>query len=181
MTKNDNPSKLLWIDLEMTGIDPSKQRIIEVAAIVTDFNLHEIARYDSIIHQPDPVLDNAEDWPKENMQGLFEQVRKTHKNEGTVVDELEEFISKYFHGEPAVLAGNSIHQDRRFIRRWWPRIEALLHYRMLDVSTLKVWIQGAHGQQFEKSEQHRAQGDIEESIEELRWALELLAADNSKD
>ncbi len=175
MSKQDIPSKLLWVDLEMTGLEPEKQRIIEVAIVVTDFSFSEVARYESVIHQPEPVLANAEPWCKENLADLFEQVRRAEKNESTVVDEIVQFIEDNFGDEPAVLAGNSIHQDRRFIRQWWPRIEAKLHYRMFDVSSFKIWLQGAHAQQFEKTEQHRALGDIEESIEELKWCLSQLS------
>ena len=174
MTENDIPTKLLWVDLEMTGLEPSKQHIIEVAALVTDFELNEVARYEAVIHQPEPILDAAEDWPKENMQQLFDEVRQSDKNEGTVVDELEAFIQEHWNEERAVLAGNSIHQDRRFIRKWWPRIDALLHYRMFDVSSYKIWVQGTTGEQYVKGEKHRAMGDIEESIEELKWSLDQL-------
>lgn len=174
MNNSDTPSKLLWVDLEMTGLDPNTQHIIEVAAIVTDFELNEIARYDAIIHQPHEVLDGAEDWPKENMQELFEAVRTAEKNQAQIVAEMATFISEHWGEEPAILAGNSIHQDRRFIRTRWPEIERLLHYRMFDVSTLKIWVQGALGKEYEKSEKHRALGDIEESLAELKWSLEQL-------
>lgn len=180
MRENDVPAKLLWVDLEMTGLDPNSQRIIEVAALVTDFSLAETARYEAVIHQPEPVLDRAEAWPKQNMHRLFDEVRRSQKNEATVVDELVTFIGEHFADEPAVLAGNSIHQDRRFIRQWWPRIEEKLHYRMLDVSSFKIWVQGALGQEMQKSETHRARDDIEESIAELKWCLASLAAVNRK-
>ena len=178
MTENDVPSKLLWVDLEMTGLDPQKQRIIEVALVVTDFNFQESARYEAVIHQPEPVLEHADQRPRENMQELFNDVRSSNKNEARVVDELVSFINSNFGSEPAVLAGNSIHQDRRFIRQWWPRVEELLHYRMLDVSSMKIWVQGRLGLKFEKTEKHRALGDIEESIEELKWCLEQLSSGN---
>ncbi len=176
MNKTDFPTKLLWVDLEMTGLDPEKQRIIEVAVLVTDFELNELARYEAVIHQPEPVLEAAEDWPRENMSELFDQVRNAEKNEGTIVDDLEALIMEHFGDEPATLAGNSVHQDRRFIRQWWPGIEQLLHYRMLDVTTLKIWVGGSMDKQFEKGEQHRALEDIEESIVEFKWCLEQLAS-----
>lgn len=170
--KNDVPVKLLWIDLEMTGLDPAVQRIIEVALIVTDFQLNEIASYEAVIHHADSVFENAEQWPKEHMQQLFEASKNADKDEEVVKGELEAFIEKHFGSEPVVLAGNSIHQDRRFIRQWWPGVEARLHYRMMDVSSFKIWVQGTTEEQYMKQERHRAMDDIRESIAELRWSLE---------
>ncbi len=168
---NDLPTKLLWIDLEMTGLNPTTQRIIEVAALVTDFEFNQLDKYEAVIHQPDSILDAAEQWPRENMQDLFDQVRDSQVGEEQVIAELAELIQRNFGDEPAVLAGNSIHQDRLFIRQWWAPVEKKLHYRMLDVSTLKIWIQGSQGEAFAKQEKHRALEDIEESIDELKWAL----------
>lgn len=174
MTENDIPNKLLWMDLEMTGLDPSTQRIIEVACIVTDFECTELARFQAIIHQPDRVLNAAEDWPKAHMQQLFAESRESEKREEDVANELATFIVAHFADEPAVLAGNSIHQDRRFIRQWWPSVEKKLHYRMFDVSSFKIWVQGTSQEQYAKQETHRALSDIEESIAELKWCLERL-------
>ena len=173
MKESDIPSKLLWIDLEMTGLDPS-QRIIEVAVIVTDSNLNELERFEAILHQDQIVLENAEEWPKQNMQELFKQVSQSENSEEEVQSKLVELIRNQFGDEPAVLAGNSIHQDRRFIRRWWPQVEELLHYRMLDVSSLKIWLQASQQKQYDKNETHRAMDDILESIEEFKWSLEQL-------
>ena len=162
--------KLLWIDLEMTGLDPATQRIIEVAAVVTDYQLNELGSYEAIINQSDSTLDNAEDFPKEafgKSGGLFEQVAASDKSESDVESELLAFINQHF-AEPAILAGNSIHQDRRFIRQWWPCVEGQLHYRMLDVSSWKVWRQGLGQPIYGKKESHRALEDIRESILELR-------------
>lgn len=172
------PTKLLWIDLEMTGLDAQAQRIIEVAALVTDFELNELARLERIIHQSDAVLENAEAWPKENMAELFDQVRASTHAEADVQAELCQLVETHFGSEKAILAGNSIHQDRKFIKQWWTDLEKLLHYRMLDVSTLKVWLQGSKQAVFEKSETHRAMDDILESIAEFKWALEALKHDS---
>lgn len=180
MTENDIPTKLLWVDLEMTGLDPAKQRIIEVAALVTDFNFVELDRFEMIIHQPEEVLQAAEDWPKENMKELFDLVRKSEHHEEDVIDAFCDFIKTNFGDERAVLAGNSIHQDRRFIRQWWTQVDNLLHYRMFDVSTLKMWIQGTMQKEFIKGDSHRALDDIQESIDEFRWSLEQLAAQNNE-
>ena len=167
-------SPLVWIDLEMTGLDPESQRIIEVAVLVTDFELNELGRLERIIHQSDAVLENAEAWPKENMASLFDQVRESKHVEADVQAELCQLVQVHFGNEKAILAGNSIHQDRKFIRQWWADLESLLHYRMLDVSTLKVWLQGSKQVVFDKSETHRAMDDILESIAEFKWALEVL-------
>ncbi len=173
MNENDIPSKFLWMDLEMTGLSPL-QRIIEVAVIVTDSQLHELARYEAIIYQDEEVLANAEDWPKQNMQELLEEVRHSTNTESDVRVEINNLIKRHFGSEKAVLAGNSIHQDRRFIRQWWPDIDSQLHYRMLDVSAFKIWVQTTSKKEFGKAETHRALDDILESIDELKWCLSEL-------
>jgi len=175
------PTRLLWVDLEMTGLDPANQRIIEVAALVTNFELKEIARYESVVRQPVSVLENAEEWPKQNMAELFEKVKVAEKDEPTIIDELVSFIELNFPNEKAILAGNSISQDRLFIKQWWKPVDDLLHYRMFDVSSFKVWIQGVSGEEYVKKKQHRALSDIEESIDELKWSLDKLTANNCKD
>lgn len=169
-------TKLLWVDLEMTGLDPERHVITEVAAEVTDWNFNTLGTYEAIIFHPDDVLDQANDWTKaqDAVSGLFNQVRTEGRPEQDVQRELAEFIRKQFGDEPAVLAGNSIHQDRRFIRQWWSDVEALLHYRMLDVTGWKVVLEGKYGVRFEKQEQHRAGADIHESIAELQYYLEWL-------
>lgn len=164
---------LLWVDLEMTGLNPDTQRIIEVAALVTDFDFKELGRYQAVINQTEQVLQNAEEWPRKNMTQLFDEVRQSQISEEEATSSLASFIDKF--GEKnMVLAGNSIHQDRRFIRRWWPNIESRLHYRMFDVSVFKVYLQGKKQVQYQKQESHRALDDICESIAECKWALSQL-------
>lgn len=172
--KNTIPTKLLWVDLEMTGLDPQKDRILEVAAEVTDFQFNLLGSYKAIVLQPDEVLDASNEFTKNQAagNGFFELVRTQGKAEADVVRELVEFIKSQFGVEPAVLAGNSIHQDRRFIKQWWPEVDELLHYRMLDVSSWKVFMQGRYDVQFEKKEAHRALDDIHESVDELQYYLE---------
>ena len=168
------PQKLLWMDLEMTGLDPASQRIIEVAVIVTDYKLNELASYEAVVHQSADVLDTAEDFPKQTFGGpggLFEQVAVSQKSETQVEAELLAFVGEHF-SEPAILAGNSIHQDRRFIRQWWAELDKHLHYRMLDVSSWKVFRQGLGMPLYEKKESHRALDDIRESIAELKMYTE---------
>jgi oligoribonuclease len=172
--KNAKPTKLLWVDLEMTGLNSDKDVIIEVAAEVTDFNFKTLASYEAVIHHPDRVLKRANEWAKAQhaASGLTERVRKEGRPEKEVVHELVGFIKAEFGKEPAVLAGNSIHNDRNFIKRWWPEVDALLHYRMLDVTALKIYMQGKYGVEFEKKEVHRAFDDIQASIAEWQYYLE---------
>lgn len=167
--RNKQPEKLLWVDLEMTGLEPSQDRIIEVGVIITDFEFNELDTYEAIIKQD---LDSIEldDWIKENLTELLTKV-PSGENEQDVERKIIEMCDKHFNG-PVILAGNSIHQDRRFIRKWWPELEAKLHYRMLDVSSFKVWVMGKQGIAFRKPEQHRALEDIRGSIEELKYYIE---------
>lgn len=170
-------AKLLWIDLEMTGLDPKVDRILEVAAIATDWSLEPV--------QPDAelvaVVKVPEELMKKRMVGEFwEKNAETRANlmaqnaEGesakAVEAKLLEFLDKYF-GKEVILAGNSIHQDRKFIDREWPELAKRLHYRMLDVSAWKVVMEGKFGKKFVKREEHRALDDIRGSIEELQWYL----------
>lgn len=162
------------MDLEMTGLDPQQHVITEVAVEVTDWEFKTLGTYEAVISHPDAVLNKASDWVKaQNAQnGLFDQIRNNGRPEKQVVQELVAFIRQQFGDEPAILAGNSIHQDRRFIRQWWPEVDRLLHYRMLDVSSWKVVMGDKYGLAFDKQEQHRAAGDIRESITELQYYLE---------
>ncbi len=174
--KNAGSSKLLWVDLEMTGLDPQQHVILEVAAEVTDWKFKTLASYEAIIYQPDDVLVRANPWAKDQHanSGLTERVRTEGRPEKDVVHELVGFIQAQFGSEPAVLAGNSIHNDRLFIRQWWPEVEGQLHYRMLDVSSWKLVMQGKYGVAFDKNEGHRAYDDIQASIAELQFYLEWL-------
>jgi oligoribonuclease len=176
------PTKLLWVDLEMTGLDPKSHRILEVVAKVTDFEFREIARYQAVIAQSEDVLLGSSEWVTEHhtTSGLFDRIREQGKPEPDVIHELSALIKQQFAAEPAILAGNSIHQDRRFIRQWWPEVDALLHYRMLDVTSFKIYAQGKYGLQFEKKEAHRALDDIDESIAELQYYLTWFASENDR-
>jgi oligoribonuclease len=172
--KNAVPTKLLWVDLEMTGLDSQEHVIIEVAAEITDFNFTTLASYESLILQPESKLTAMNEWAQaqHDASGLTDRVRAQGKPERDVIHELVGFIQAQFGDEPAILAGNSIHNDRLFIRQWWPEVEALLHYRMLDVSSWKIFMQGRHHLNFEKKEVHRAFDDIQASIAELQYYLE---------
>jgi len=175
MTKH---AKILWVDLEMTGLDAESDLILEVAAIVTDWDFNELATYEGIIKNEDMTLQervaaNALFWDAnpDSRDGLLAQ--NAHgKDLAEVEDELIAFIDKNFDKDaPVLLGGNSIHMDRRFIVSQWPRLDSRLHYRMLDVSAWKVVMEGKFKKKFAKPEEHRALGDIRGSIMELKYYL----------
>lgn len=174
-------AKLLWIDLEMTGLDPLEDRILEVAAIATDWNFKEIATYEAVKKVGPNLMKTrmvGEFWEKfpEVRDALMAQ-NTDGKNGRTVENELLAFINEYFDSEtPVLLAGNSIHQDRKFIENEWPRLNERLHYRMLDVSAWKVVFDGKYKKRFAKPEAHRAMDDIRGSIEELEYYLKKVKA-----
>jgi oligoribonuclease len=172
--KNAVPTKLLWVDLEMTGLDSNKDVILEIAAEVTDFTFKTLASYEAIIKHPEETLTTMNEWAgaQHAASGLTEKIRTIGRPEEEVKHELIGFVKAQFGDEPAILAGNSIHNDRLFIKRWWPEVDGLLHYRMLDVSSFKIVMQGKYGQVFEKNDAHRAFDDIQASIAELQYYLE---------
>lgn len=162
---------LLWVDLEMTGLDPAKQRIIEVAAIITGWDFTPIVEYHAVIKQPPAVLKGMEEWPRQQHKasGLLKAM-DSGIAETEAEKELTELVRAHCE-QPVLLAGNSVHYDRRFIRRYWLHLEKLLHYRMLDVSAWKVVMSGKYHISFKKPETHRALEDIRGSIEELEYYL----------
>ena len=170
-------AKLLWIDLEMTGLDPKKDKICEVAAIATDMELKQIATFEAVVKVDDKLM-------KERMVGDFWEKNSKSRDaliaqnqSGQPVQAVEkallEYIDQNFDKE-IYLAGNSIHQDRRFIEQEMPELNQKLHYRMLDVSAWKIYFENALGKKFNKPENHRALDDINGSIEELKWYLTFL-------
>ena len=171
------PDVLVWLDMEMTGLDPERERIIEVAMILTDGQLEEIAAGpDLVIHQSDEILAAMDDWNKTHhgASGLVDRVKTSTVTDAQAEEQMIAFINEHVSAkERPVLAGNSIHQDRRFIRRYMPALEKRLHYRMVDVSTIKElarrWFPQIIARQKQKRETHRALDDIRESIEELRF------------
>lgn len=181
--KNAIPTKLLWVDLEMTGLDAQNDVILEVAAEITDVHFKTIASYEAIVQQPrDVVVDRMQKniWWQDYPENRDEFVRKmdTGKPSDHVEQELIDFVGTHFGGEPAILAGNSIHSDRLFIKQWWRELDLKLHYRMLDVSSWKIVMQSTYGVQFEKKEVHRAFDDIQASIAELQYYLEWFKNQN---
>jgi oligoribonuclease len=177
--KHAIPTKLLWVDLEMTGLEPAEDVILEIAAEITDFDFKTLASYESRVqHRREVVLKRMQKnvWWKEYPENRDDFVRKIEHGKPLhqVESELIELVEQHFGAESAILAGNSIHSDRAFIKHWWPELDLKLHYRMLDVSSLKVFMQGKFGVQFEKREVHRAFDDIQASIAEWQYYLEWL-------
>lgn len=172
-------AKILWMDLEMTGLDPVRDRIMEVAVIATDWEFNELASYEAAIKVDQAVIDErmlgvaADFWtanPASRDALLLGQDQAQSVNE--VEQSLIGFIDEQFEeDERILLAGNSIHQDRKFIENEWPSLNERLHYRMLDVSAWKVVFDGKYGKRFAKPEEHRALADIRGSIQELKYYL----------
>ena len=178
--KHTVPTKILWVDLEMTGLDAQNDVILEVAAEITDFDFKTLASYEACVKQPKDVVVNRLQknvwWAgfPESRDDLVRKVTEEGKPSEQVEQELIALVEEHFGSEPAVLGGNSIHNDRNFIKQWWPALDLKLHYRMLDVSAWKIVMQGKYGASFEKKEVHRAFDDIQASIAELQYYLEFL-------
>ena len=169
-----DPNNLIWIDMEMTGLQPDSDRVIEIAMLVTDPQLTVLATGPVlVVHQPDSVLDAMDSWNKSThaKSGLIEKVRASTLAEADAERQALEFLAAYVPASASPMCGNSICQDRRFLARWLPRLEAHFHYRNLDVSTLKElvkrWKPELKG--FAKEGKHEALADILESIEELKF------------
>lgn len=171
------PEKLLWIDLEMTGLDTKQDVILEVAAEVTDVNFKTLASYEACLKQDrDTVVKRmqANIWWKDfpaNRDQFIEKLDEG-KDPEVVEQELVALVKEHFGDAPAILVGNSIHNDRGFIQQWMPNLDLLLHYRMLDVSSWKIVMQSKFGVSFDKPEVHRAFDDIQASIAELDFYLD---------
>lgn len=172
-------AQILWMDLEMTGLNPVEDRILEVGAIATDWQFKEVATYEGIVKVDDEIIEKR-------MVGDFWKKYKKVKNElvkqnttGESIDKIEKQLIKFVKsnfdlGDPIYLAGNSIHQDRKFIDREWPELSKMLHYRMLDVSAWKLVFENRFCTKLKKPEAHRALADIEGSIEELKTYIDSI-------
>jgi oligoribonuclease len=169
---------LVWLDMEMSGLNPDRDRILEVAIVVTDAQLGTVAEGPVlVVHQPDDVLDAMDDWNKTThaRSGLVDRVRASQLSEGDAEEQTLAFLAQYLPAKASPMCGNSICQDRRFLARWMPRLEAFFHYRNLDVSTLKELARRwnpALARGVAKQGRHEALADIYESIEELKYYRE---------
>lgn len=169
--------RIVWIDLEMTGLDINRHTIVEVAALVTDAALNILDEgLDVVVHATDEELACMDDVVKDmhGSSGLTEKIRSSQVTLKEAEDQVLELIAKHVHpAHPAPLAGNSIATDRSFIRAQMPRLDAALHYRMIDVSTIKEltrrWLPRVYQHQPEKTMTHRALADIIESVRELDY------------
>jgi oligoribonuclease len=178
MSDDDNKQRLAWIDLEMTGLNPDTDRIIEVAIVVTDGNLEPVAEAPVlVVHQTDAVLNAMDKWNKSThgKSGLIDKVKASRLSETEVEKKMLAFLKKHVSAQASPMCGNSICQDRRFLARHMPKLEAYFHYRNMDVSTLKElagrW-RPALKDGFQKANRHEALADIHESIAELKYYRE---------
>ncbi len=180
LTANDQ--NLIWIDLEMTGLYPDTDRIIEIAVVVTDAQLgNRVEGPVFAVHQCDETLDKMDAWNKgtHGRSGLIDRVKAATVDEAAAELEVIEFLKRYMSKNTSPMCGNSICQDRRFLANYMPKLEAFFHYRNLDVSTLKElakrWKPGILTG-FKKAQAHTALADIHESIDELVYYREHLLA-----
>jgi oligoribonuclease len=174
-----HPLNLIWIDMEMSGLNPETDRVLEVAIVITDSTpeLNTIAEAPVlVVHQADDVLDRMDDWNRSThgKSGLVDRVKASHLSEAQVEDQMLQFIELYVPKGVSPMCGNSVHQDRRFLTRYMPKLEEYFLYRNLDVSTLKElwrrWKGSSPG--MTKHGKHEALADIHESIDELRYYRE---------
>jgi len=177
MTQGDG--NLIWIDLEMTGLDPDRDRIIEIATVVTDSELGVMAEGPILaIHQPDAVLREMDEWNTQHhgSSGLTDRVRRSALNEIRAEQLTLEFLRQWVPSGTSPMCGNSICQDRRFLARWMPDLERYFHYRHLDVSTLKELATRWYPKlpPFRKSSAHLASDDVRASIAELAYYRSVL-------
>jgi len=173
--------KLLWCDMEMTGLRVEKEAIIEVACIVTNLKLEPLDQYEAVIYQPRDYLDRMDEWNTSHhtQSGLINKVQ-FGKPQAQVEKEIIAVIRDNFNlpKERPILAGNSIAQDRSFINVHMTDLSKVLHYRMLDVSSWKIIYENVFGRRYEKQKNHRALDDVLESIEELKFYMKFISPNN---
>jgi oligoribonuclease len=177
-TAGTNEFRLVWLDMEMTGLDPDKERIIEVAVVITEPDLTVVAEGPVlVIHQEDAILSGMDKWntATHGKSGLIDKVKASTMTESEAEDVLIAFMLQYVPAGKSPLCGNTVSQDRRFMFNYMPKLEQFFHYRTIDVSTLKELARRwnpALLKGFEKHSKHQALADIHESIEELKYYRE---------
>ncbi|MFN7085855.1 MAG: oligoribonuclease [Burkholderiales bacterium] len=173
-----DPDNLIWIDMEMSGLNPETDRILEVAVVVTDSRLNTVAEAPVlVVHQSDAVLDAMDNWNRSThgKSGLIDRVKASTLTEAAAEQQMTAFLEQHVPARTSPMCGNSVHQDRRFLARYMPALEAFFHYRNLDVSTLKELARRWKPEimaGFAKHGKHEALADIYESIEELKYYRE---------
>ena len=173
-----DPNRLIWIDMEMSGLDPDRDKVLEVAVVITDGELNAVVEAPVfVVHQGDAVLATMDKWNTDThgKSGLTERVKVSTLSERDVEDRMVAFLEDYVPKGISPMCGNSVHQDRRFMVRHLPKLEAFFHYRNLDVSTLKELARRWKPQLLDgltKHGKHEALADIHESIDELRYYRE---------
>jgi oligoribonuclease len=170
-----DPRHLIWIDMEMSGLNPDTDRVLEVAIVVTDSQLHTVAQAPVlVVHQDDDVLARMDDWNKSThaKSGLIDRVKASKLTEAQVEERMLAFVTEHVPPRTSPMCGNSVHQDRRFLVRYMPKLEEYFLYRNLDVSTLKELVRRWRPDLVSgltKLGKHEALADVQESIEELRY------------
>ena len=178
MSDNTKYPKLIWLDLEMTGLDPDSERIIEIATLVTNFDLTEVIEGPNlVIKQPLEFLENMDEWNTvhHGQSGLLGCVKITTISQRQAEEETLDFLVKHSKKGESPLCGNSISHDRRFLNRYMSELAAFFHYRNIDVSSIKELVKRWHPdllKGFSKQSSHRALSDVRESIEELKFYKE---------
>ena len=177
MKKEDKGlEKLFWLDLEMTGLLPLQDRILEAGAIITDLSFEAVDSYECIVFQTPECLSKMDEWctKTHKKSGLTDKIPHGI-SESELDDALTNLATKHFGNERVVLCGNSIGQDRKFIDQYLPKFSAKLHYRMIDVSSFKEIFKHKFKTTFKKNDRHRAVEDIEESISEMKFYVSFIS------
>ncbi|MGI9346162.1 MAG: oligoribonuclease [Gammaproteobacteria bacterium] len=174
-------TRWVWLDMEMSGLDPARHKILEMATVITDEHLNVVAEGpDMVAWQPPEVLDAMDDWCTEQhgKSGLTARVQNSTNNVRDIERATMEFLEQHIAPNTAPICGNSVWQDKRFLYRYMPEVSDFCHYRIIDVSSLKIlstaWLRPSSGMQLRKARNHRAKDDVYESIEELKYYREML-------